>query len=118
MAFQEVFKNIFVDISILLRTNTDNHISGKINESGDNIKNIDLLCEKIFVDHVKHNKLNIIGYVSEETKDITFFENYDLDTTKNSLIVAFDSLDGSSNYSSNINTGSIYAVYEYCKKKK
>jgi len=115
MAFQGVFKNIFIDISILLRTNIDNHISGKINESGDEVKNIDLLCEKIFVDHLKHNKLNIIGYVSEETKNLTLFEDYDIDTTKKTFIAAFDPLDGSSNYSCNINTGSIYGVYEYCR---
>ena len=116
MAFQDIFKNIFVDISLLLRTNTDNKQSGKVNESGDSIKNIDLLCEKVFVEHLKNNKSNIIGYISEETKKLTFFENYVEDTKKNTLIVAFDPLDGSSNFSSNINTGSIYGVYEYCKK--
>ena len=117
MAYQEIFKNIFVDISLLLRTNTDNTYSGKVNESGDKVKNIDLLCEKIFVDHLKHNKSNIIGYISEETKRLTLFKDYDVDTKKNTLIVAFDPLDGSSNFSSNINTGSIYGIYEYCKKR-
>ena len=115
MAFQNTFKNIFMDISLLLRTNTDNQHSGKVNESGDNIKNIDLLCEKVFIDHLKHNKSNIIGYISEDTKGVVFFENYNLDTKKETFIVAFDPLDGSSNYSCNINTGSIYGVYKYCR---
>ena len=117
MAFHDTFKNIFMEISILLRTNTDNQHSGKVNESGDNIKNIDLLCEKVFIDHLKHNKSNIIGYISEETKGVVFFENYHLDTTRETFIVAFDPLDGSSNYSCNINTGSIYGVYKYCQSK-
>jgi fructose-1,6-bisphosphatase I len=117
MAFQDIFKNIFVDISIILRRNTDNHISGEINESGDEVKNIDLLCENVFVDHLKDNKLNILGYISEETKNLTLFKDYDIDTTKKTFIVAFDPLDGSSNYSCNINTGSIYGVYEYCRIK-
>lgn len=107
MAFQALFKNIFMDISILLRTYTDT-----VNDLGDNIN---LLCEKIFVDYLKRNKLNIIGYVSEETRNITLFENYKFDTTKHSFIVAFNPLDGSSNYSCNINSGSIYGVYEYCR---
>lgn len=117
MAFHDIFKRIFMDISLILRTNTDNNISGKINESGDKVKNVDLLCEKSFINHLKYNKLNIIGYISEETKNLTFFKDYKIDKTKTTYIVAFDPLDGSSNYSCNINTGSIYGVYEYCIEK-
>jgi len=114
MAFHTVFKNIFMDISIELRKSKLGEEScDLVNESGDIVKVIDLECENIFIKHLKQNSLNIIGYISEETKQLTLFENYDFDSTKKTYIATFDPLDGSSNYTSNINTGSIYGIYEY-----
>ena len=115
--FSSIFKTIFKEISHHLRFNTLNDVEGYgQNSSGDVVKQIDIDCEMIFIKHLKNNKLNIIGYISEETDNLTFFKNIEIDETKDSYIVTFDPLDGSSNYSSNINTGSIYGIYSYNKK--
>ena len=114
--FDSVFKTIFKDISHHLRFNTLNNMEGYgTNISGDVIKKIDIECEQLFIKHLEHNTLNIIGYISEETDKLTYFHDLTPDTSKDTYIVAFDPLDGSSNYSSNINTGSIYAIYRYNK---
>ena len=115
--FSSIFKTIFKDISHHLRFNTLNDTEGYgQNASGDIVKKIDIECEAIFIKHLENNKLNIIGYVSEETENVTFFKNVVVDDSKDNYIVAFDPLDGSGNYSSNINTGSIYGIYRYNKK--
>ena len=113
MAFHTLFEKIFMDISIELKKSNLEEECNRINQSGDVVKKIDLECEKIFVNHLKSNSLNIIGYVSEETEQLTFFDDYKTEPTKKTYIAAFDPLDGSSNYTSNINTGSIYGIYEY-----
>ena len=114
MTFHTLFKNIFMDISMeLKKSNLCEEFCDLVNESGDIVKKIDLECENIFIKHLEQNSLNIIGYISEETKELTFFENYKINSIKKTYIATFDPLDGSSNYTSNINTGSIYGIYEY-----
>lgn len=112
----------FKEISDYLRFynyGIDKDYLDKVNSSGDKIKDADIVCESIIVKHIKKSSINIVGYISEETKTfVTLNRKY----LKNKVyanqgdkeyIVAFDPLDGSSNMSSNINTGTIYAIYEY-----
>ena len=116
-----MFKSIFREISHLLRyTDIDMSCSYKsvgVNNNGDITKKIDQDCESIFIKHLKKNKLNIIGYISEETESIIFMEDVVTHQGEDVFIVAFDPLDGSDNYISNINTGSIYGVYRYDSNK-
>ena len=113
-----ILQNAFKQISQLLRfENTTNNQTKIINSSHDKVTKTDILCNEIIINDIKNINMNIIGYISEETKQTVFFDNYQVDTKKNTFIVAFDPLDGSSNYSFNVNTGSIYGVYEYCKKE-
>lgn len=116
--FNLLFKSIFKDIISVLKFSLkdDNDLELNQNTSGDFTKKIDKECENIFIKHLENNNLNIIGYISEEKNKITYFKNIKQDNSKNLFIVAFDPLDGSSNYNSNINTGSIYGVYKYDNK--
>jgi fructose-1,6-bisphosphatase I len=113
--FDPLFKSIFKEITHHLRFNTLDNIECSTNTSGDVIKKIDIDCEKIFINYIEKNMLNIIGYISEETENLTYISDVNIDYLKDTYIVAFDPLDGSSNYSSNINTGSIYAIYKFDK---
>jgi len=112
--FDIIFKNIFNEISQYLQKNQNFEVLSEINSSNDNISYIDKQCEKIFVKYLCNNSLNIIGYISEETENIHFLNN--INPNNSSYIVAFDPLDGSKNYNSNINTGSIYCIYKYDSK--
>ena len=96
--FQKLFQDIFIDISSLIRFNQSDE------------KEMDNKCNKIFIDHLTNEK-NIIGFISEEEENIKFL-NYN-ENIKSGIIISFDPLDGSSNYESNINVGSIYCVYNY-----
>ena len=93
--------------------------SHKKNNSGDIIKDADIVCENIIVNHIKKSSTNIVGYISEETKTFVPLNRKYLKTKlyanpgDKEYIVSFDPLDGSSNMTSNINTGTIYAIYEY-----
>lgn len=96
--FQKLFQNIFNDISYLIRFNQSDE------------KEMDSKCNKIFIDYLKNEK-NILGFISEEEENIQYL-NYN-NNVKSGIIISFDPLDGSSNYESNINVGSIYCVYNY-----
>ena len=110
--FTDIFKKIFVEITKELKFNTLESIDKyEFNKSGDKIKSIDKLCEKVFINNLQNNNLGIIGYISEETENLTFLNTKQGSNDK--YIVAFDPLDGSNNFSSNISTGSIYAIYKY-----
>jgi len=113
--FDTLFKSIFRDISNHLRFNIEQAGENEMikNMSGDTIKKIDIECNQIFIKYLENNTLNIIGYISEETDTLRYLTNNCVDLTKEVYIVAFDPLDGSSNYTSNINTGSIYGIYRY-----
>ena len=112
----------FKEISEYLRCanygNTDDS-STSMNESGDKIKDADIVCQDIIIKHIKQSAINIVGYISEETKTfVPINRKYLKNKTYGSAgdieyIIAFDPLDGSANMASNINTGTIYALYEY-----
>ena len=108
MPFHRIFSSIFKHVSIKLKTFNIQ----------DNLEYIDKNCEECFIHHLVSNKENIIGYVSEQTRDLTLFKNYEVDTKKDTYIVAFDPVDGTSNFCSNINVGSIYGVYKYCRRRR
>jgi fructose-1,6-bisphosphatase I len=113
----------FKEISHYLREyKYGNNANDKINEknsSGDVIKDADIVCENIIINHIKKSSINIVGYISEETKTFVPLNRKYLKTKlyanqgDKEYIIAFDPLDGSSNMTSNINTGTIYAIYEY-----
>ena len=82
-------------------------IEGKHNDSGDNVKKLDLIANNILkYKLMKCRHIRTIG--SEE-------ENYLIPTgfIQGKYLLCFDPLDGSSNISVNITTGTIFAVYEY-----
>ena len=89
------------------------------NVSGDTIKDADIVCQNIIIKYIKQTPINIVGYISEETKTFVpinrkYLKNNTYDNHGDiEYIIAFDPLDGSSNMASNINTGTIYALYEY-----
>lgn len=105
MPFYTLFNNIFNNVSTKLKTFNIQDLP----------ENVDRGCEECFIHQLVNNKENIIGYVSEETKELTLFENYEIDTNKDTYIAAFDPIDGTSNFCSNISVGSIYGIYKYCR---
>jgi fructose-1,6-bisphosphatase I len=74
-------------------------------------------CESIFINQLQLNSLNIIGYISKISDNITYFNKSHLEENSNikEYIVVFNPLDGITNFTININTGSIYAIYEFDK---
>lgn len=115
--FNIIFKNIYKEVSNYLQKNQNFEVLSEINLSNDNINHIDKHCERIFLKHLRNNNLNIIGYISEDTENFTLFNNISIDNNNDLYICAFDALNGSSNYLSNMNTGSIYGIYKYDKSK-
>lgn len=99
-----------------------NNSTTSVNASGDNVKDADIVCQDIIIKHIKQSAINIVGYISEETKTFVHINRKYLKTKTygnhgdKEYIIAFDPLDGSSNMASNINTGTIYALYEYDSK--
>ena len=117
-----MLEKAFIEISKYLRNVNYGKINNnniEQNESGDNVKESDIECQNIIVKHIKQSSLNIVGYISEETKTFVPINRKYLKTKTygsdgdTKYIVAFDPLDGSDNMASNINTGTIYAIYEY-----
>jgi fructose-1,6-bisphosphatase I len=117
-----MLESAFKEISFYLRNydyGNETNIINKKNSSGDIIKDVDIECEKIMIKHIKKSAINIVGYISEETKTFVPLNRKYLKTKTyaahgdKEYIIAFDPLDGSSNTHSNINTGTIYAIYEY-----
>ena len=54
-----------------------------------------MIAHNYIVDSIKDLD-NIVGYISEESDDIVYFENRDFDYY-NTFILAFDPIDGSKN---------------------
>ena len=87
----------------------------KTNKSNNSIKRIDMIAHNYIIESIK-NLENIVGYISEESNDIVYFdrgiEYY------NTYILAFDPIDGSKNLLSNITVGTIYSLYQFNTKTK
>ena len=103
--FLQQLKGIFKDISNFLKFN----ITSTICDNSD----ISLECHKLFVKYLQNNEYNIIGYISKKEDNIRYLSNIKIDETKPLHILAFSPLDGISNYTTNINCGSIYGIYTY-----
>ena len=105
-----IIKNCCMQISELMRTKHTNELSSIMSDSnlsGDEVKQLDILSNKILLNALV--ECNSIRYVGSE-------EEHDLIPTKYNnapYLVCYDPLDGSSNIDSNITTGTIFAIYEY-----
>ena len=71
----------FKKISRVVRYGSIEYINSNIdktNKSNDSIKRIDMIAHNYIVESIKDLD-NIIGYISEESDDIVYFENRDDD---------------------------------------
>lgn len=109
-----MIKNVFYDcvkeISHVLKDYDAHHnqVDNLINPSGDNVDNLDLITNNIFINRFK--SVSGVKYmISEEDEEIIHCKFH----KTGKYLVCFDPLDGSSNIKSNITIGSIMAVYEY-----
>ena len=92
--------------SITLGNKTNN-----INKSNDIVKKIDLLANDILKNNFK--KCDNVSYIASEEDDIILKNN-----DNGEYLVCFDPLDGSSNISVNITTGTIFGIYKFNKLNK
>jgi fructose-1,6-bisphosphatase I len=100
---QEIRYSDSLDLSVINNT---------YNKSGDNVKKLDLISNDILKHRlIKCKHLRMIA--SEEENYLIPCEGF----LKGKYLICFDPLDGSSNISVNITTGTIFAVYEYNKDK-
>ena len=101
----------FIEISELIRF-TDSSELGELmeleNKSGDVIKKLDYISNKIFIDNLKLCKN--VKYIASEEEDDLVSANED-----GKYLVSFDPVDGSSNIKNNITVGTIFCVFQYNK---
>lgn len=97
------------EISYIIRSSDPiecSKITNKSNKCGDDVKKLDVRANEV----IKNNFLDcgLIKYIGseEEPELIKINEN-------GRYLISFDPLDGSSNISCNITTGSIFCVFEY-----
>jgi fructose-1,6-bisphosphatase I len=107
---KDIFNECVKEISHLLKNyNTHaNEVDHLVNPSGDNVDNLDLVTNNIFINKFK-SAPGVKCLISEEDEEMIHCKFY----KTGKYIVCFDPLDGSSNIKSNITIGSIMAVYEY-----
>jgi fructose-1,6-bisphosphatase I len=117
-SFLNEIYNSFIQISKVVKYENTDYLNKELdnsNDSQDIIKQIDIISNNIIVNHLLHYD-QIIGYISEEEKDLKFLraphEN------KDNYILCFDPLDGSKNIESNVTVGTIYCLFKYDYKKK
>ena len=70
----------FKKISRVVRYGSLEYINSNIdktNKSNDSIKRIDMIAHNYIVDSIKDLD-NIVGYISEESDDIVYFENREI----------------------------------------
>ena len=80
------------------------------NQSGDEVKKLDLISNDILKNKLKDLKnVRIIG--SEEEDNLFYTEN-----KEGRFMVCYDPLDGSSNIDINVTVGTIFAIYDLDKK--
>ena len=104
----------FKKISRVVRYGSLEYINSNIdktNKSNDSIKRIDMIAHNYIIESIS-NLDNIVGYISEESDDIVYFENRG-DDYYISYILAFDPIDGSKNLLSDITVGTIYCLYQF-----
>jgi len=102
-------KNSCIKISKLIRDSSSaelDSLSYIYNFSGDDVKQLDVMANKI----LKKDLLELpeIRTIGSEEEDKLIYKNND-----GLFMVCFDPLDGSSNIGVNITTGTIFAIYKY-----
>lgn len=106
----------FKKISRVVRYGNLEYINSNIdktNKSNDSIKRIDMIAHNYIIESIK-NLENIVGYISEESNDIVYFDR-EIEYY-NTYILAFDPIDGSKNLLSDITVGTIYSLYQFNTK--
>ena len=74
------------------------------NESGDTVKQLDIIANDIFIDECKKSE-EVYALASEENKNILTLNK------KGNYVITLDPLDGSQNIDVNLTLGSIFSVY-------
>ena len=105
------FSKLIIKTSKLIEEAPLNNQLGKLdqeNVQGEQQTILDVESNSIFVNDLKKTD-SVIGLVSEELEKPIYF---DKKRNKNQHVVFFDPLDGSSNVSSNVSSGSIFSIYK------
>ena len=105
------FAGLIIKTSKLIEEAPLNNKLGKLeqeNIQGEQQTILDVEINSLFVKDLKKTE-SVIGLVSEELEMPIYFNKK---RTKEQHIVFFDPLDGSSNVSSNVSSGSIFSVYK------
>jgi len=106
----KIIENSCIEISNLIRNSSSlnlSKINDKYNISGDNVKKIDLISNKILKKNLE--KCELIKCIGSEEEDELYYTQY----KDGKYLICYDPLDGSSNIGVNITTGTIFALYEY-----
>ncbi|KAG2807893.1 hypothetical protein PC129_g12615 [Phytophthora cactorum] len=82
-------------------------LDGSENATGDQLKKLDVLANKVFINSLKFS-IKIEVMVSEEEVEPVHVEN---DSSGTKYCIAFDPLDGFSNIDCNVSTGTIFGIY-------
>jgi len=100
----------FIQISDLIRNENSlklSHLTESNNNSGDDVKKLDIISNDILKDILKD--CSLIRKIGSEEED-ELFETSFKDAP---YLVCYDPLDGSSNIDVNITTGTIFSIYKY-----
>ena len=100
-------KKSIIEISKVYKNNLNlgNEIKS-INRSGDSQKKLDILSDKILIRNLMNNE-NVKAIASEEVDDLIWVN------PDSKYLVAFDPLDGSGNINLNMNTGTIFGIFDF-----
>ena len=82
-------------------------LDGSVNETGDQVKKLDVLSNDIFKNACKFSR-ELCVLVSEEEPEALIIE----ENLQGQYCVATDPLDGSSNIDCNVSTGTIFGIYK------
>jgi fructose-1,6-bisphosphatase I len=110
-----ILQKAFINISSLLQEKDQIQLGKDLNgtnASNDVQKPIDIQSNEIMINAAKEMP-DVIGYISEEEREIVIFDNLPNEYISQGLILVFDPLDGSKNVLSNLTAGTIYGFYEY-----
>jgi len=100
----------FIQISDLIRNENSlklSHLTESNNNSGDDVKKLDIISNDILKDILKD--CSLIRKIGSEEEDELFETNF----KDAPYLVCYDPLDGSSNIDVNITTGTIFSIYKY-----
>ena len=88
------------------QNNQDAEYLNSTNSSGDTQLAVDVACDKLIEKNLL--ELECVGGVCSEEKQEAVYKN----NASNKILVAYDPLDGSSLFDSNLSVGSIFGIYE------